>query len=350
MVISRLFGFLSTDMAIDLGTATTRVCVRGKGLITEEPTVLAVRKGTCEVLGEGRAIGHSARQMIGREPGSIEVIRPLRRGSIVDLDMTRVLLRHFIRSASGNRRWVNPRLVINAPTDISDVDKRALQEAADRAGARKVYLIDQPRAAGMGSFLPIHQARGHMIIDIGAGTTDISVLTLGDVVVSRSVPVAGNSMDDAIIYYVRKQFNILIGTVTAEKVKIHLSSASHLEDVLPLEISGRDLMANVPRSVIIKAQDAWEALKPQITQIVDSVADIVARLGPELSSDLITNGITLCGGGAQLHGLADRIESETNAGVYTPENPAGAVARGLSLVLKYFDDFRPILECAEDRF
>lgn len=352
MVISRIFGFLSTDMAIDLGTATTRVCVRGKGLTAEEPTVLAVRKGTCEVLDEGRglAIGRIARDMIGREPGSIEVVRPLRSGSIADIDMTRVLLKYFIRSASGGRRLANPRLVINAPTDISDVDKRALHEVAERAGARKVYLIDQPRAAGMGSSLPIHQARGHMIIDIGAGTTNISVLTLGDVVESRSIPVAGDSMDDAIVYYVRKQFNILIGKVTAEKAKIHLASAARLENSPPLEISGQDLIANVPRSVVIKPGDIWEALKPQVSQLVDSIADMVARLGPELSSDLIENGITLCGGGAQLQGLADRIEIETNARVYIPENPALAVARGLSLVLKYFDDFQPILECAEDRF
>ena len=170
--MSFLSGLFSADMAIDLGTSTTRVCVRGKGLVTEEPTVLAVKKGTCEVLNDGRgqAIGQIARDMMGREPGSIEVIRPLRGGAIVDIDMTRALLKYFIQTASGSRRWANPRLVINAPTDISDVDKRALQEVAERAGARKVYLIDQPRAAGMGSFLPIHQARGHMIIDIGAGT------------------------------------------------------------------------------------------------------------------------------------------------------------------------------------
>ena len=352
MVISRIFGLMPADMAIDLGTATTRVCVRGKGLITEEPTVLAVKKGTCEVLNEGRgqAIGQIARDMMGREPGSIEVIRPLRRGAIVDIDMTRALLKYFIQTASGARRWANPRLVINAPTDISDVDKRALQEVAERAGARKVYLMDQPRAAGLGSFLPIHQARGHMILDIGAGSTDISVLTLGDVVVSRRVPIAGNSLDNAIISYVRKQFNILIGKTTAEQAKLHLATAGQHGNGPALEISGQDLLANVPRSVVLKPDDIWKAINPQISQLVDSVADMVARLGPELSADLIANGITLCGGGAQLNGLADRIEIETNARVYIPEDPAGAVARGLSLVLKYFDDFRPVLECTEDRY
>ncbi len=352
MVISRIFGLMPADMAIDLGTATTRVCVRGKGLITEEPTVLAVKKGTCEVLNEGRgqAIGQIARDMMGREPGSIEVIRPLRRGAIVDIDMTRALLKYFIQTASGARRWANPRLVINAPTDISDVDKRALQEVAERAGARKVYLMDQPRAAGLGSFLPIHQARGHMILDIGAGSTDISVLTLGDVVVSRRVPIAGNSLDNAIISYVRKQFNILIGKTTAEQAKLHLATAGQHGNAPALEISGQDLLANVPRSVVLKPDDIWKAINPQISQLVDSVADMVARLGPELSADLIANGITLCGGGAQLNGLADRIEIETNARVYIPEDPAGAVARGLSLVLKYFDDFRPVLECTEDRY
>ena len=352
MVISRIFGLLPADMAIDLGTSTTRVCVRGKGLVTEEPTVLAVKKGTCEVLNEGRgqAIGQIARDMMGREPGSIEVIRPLRGGAIVDIDMTRALLKYFIQAASGSRRWANPRLVINAPTDISDVDKRALQEVAERAGARKVYLIDQPRAAGMGSFLPIHQARGHMIIDIGAGSTDISVLTLGDVVESRSVPVAGNSMDEAIISYIRKQFNILVGKTTAEKAKLHLASSRQPGAAAALEVSGQDLLANVPRSVALHPEDIWKAINPQVSQLVDSVADMVARLGPELSSDLIANGITLCGGGAQLSGLADRIEIETNARVYIPDNPACAVARGLSLVLKYFDDFRPILECTEDRY
>ena len=255
-----------------------------------------------------------------------------------------------MRSASGSRRWANPRLVINAPTDISDVDKRALQEVAERAGARKVFLVDQPRAAGLGSFLPIHEARGHMILDIGAGSTDISVLTLGDVVVSRRVPVAGNSLDEAIISYVRKQFNILIGKTTAEQAKLHLTGTGRHEAAPALEISGQDLMANVPRSVVLQPADIWKAINPQVSQLVDSVADMVARLGPELSADLIANGITLCGGGAQLSGLADRIEIETNARVYIPENPAGAVARGLSLVLKYFNDFKPILECTEDRY
>ena len=205
---------------------------------------------------------------MGREPGSIEVIRPLRRGAIVDIDMTRALLKYFIQTASGARRWANPRLVINAPTDISDVDKRALQEVAERAGARKVYLMDQPRAAGMGSSLPIHQARGHMILDIGAGSTDISVLTLGDVVVSRRVPIAGNTLDNAIISYVRKQFNILIGKATAEQAKLYLAGAGQLEIAPALEISGQDLLANVPRSVVLKPDDIWKAINPQILSLI----------------------------------------------------------------------------------
>ena len=348
MVVSRLFGLFSTDMAIDLGTSTTRLCVRGRGLVSEEPTVLAVKKGTHEVLDDGRAIGRNARKMLGRAPLSIDVIRPLRGGSIDDFDMTRILLAHFIRTAR-NGSWIAPRLLVNASTDLSDVAKTALQQAADRAGAGKVYLLDQPRAAGLGAGQPIHEAHGHMIIDIGAGTTDISVLSLGDVVESRSIPVAGDAMDEAITHYVRNRYNILIGPDTAEDVKIRLGSALPGDEGPPLEITGYGRDVQVPRSVVLGTDEVQRALDRPLSIIIDSIGDLVARLGPELSSDLMESGITLCGGVASLPGLADRIYASTNTKVHVPQEPGLTVARGLELVLKYFDEFRPFLECPEDR-
>ena len=350
MVVSRLLGLFSTDTAIDLGTSTTRVCVRGKGLVSQEPTVLAVKKGTHEVLDGGRAIGRKARRMLGRAPLSVDVIRPIRGGAIIDFDMTRILLRHFLRTASGNRRWFAPRLLVNAPTDLSDVAKAALQQVADRAGAGRVYLFDQPRIAGLGALQPIHEAHGQMIIDIGAGTTDISVLSLGDVVESRSIPVGGDAMDEAIIHHVRKCYSILIGPDTAEEVKIRLGNALPGDQRPPIEITGHGRDVQVPRSVMLGTEEVQRALDRPLGIITDSIGDMVGRLGPELSSDLMQSGITLCGGAASLPGLADRICAATNTMVYVPEEPGLAVARGLSLVLQHFDDFLPFLESPEDRF
>ena len=350
MVVSRLFGLFSADTAIDLGTSSTRLCMRGRGIVSEEPTYLAVKKGTTEVFDHGRAIGQAARDMQGRAPRSIEVIKPIRNGAIFDFEMTRILLRHFIRSAGGGRRWNSPRLLISLPTDVSDVSKNALQQVADRAGAGKLYLIDQPRAAGLGSWQPIHTARGHMIVDIGAGTTDISVLALGDVIASRSIPAAGDAMDEAIVSYIRKKYNIWISPQTAEEIKIRLGSAHPCAPALPpCVFSGLDLMANVPREISITQEEVRLAIDPQLTQIVDAIADMIPTLEAELIRDLKETGITLCGGIANLPGLPERLYGWTNTKVFVPSDPRLSVARGLAAALEHFDELRPLLECPEDR-
>lgn len=350
MVVSRLFGLFSTDMAIDLGTSSTRVCLRGKGIVSEEPTFLAVKKGTTEVFDNGRAIGQAARDMQGRAPQSIEVVRPLRNGAIFDFEMTRILLSHFLRAAHGGRRWTSPRLLVSLPTDVSDVSKNALQQVADRAGAGRLFLIDHPRAAGLGSWQPIHAPRGHMIIDIGAGTTDISVLALGDVIVSRSIPTAGDAMDKAIISYVRRKYNTLVSMQTAEEIKIRLGSAHPSAPATGACLfPGLNLANHLPCKISLTQEEVRIALDSQLTQIIDAVADMIPTLGTALVQDLKKTGITLCGGVASMPGLPERIYSWTNSKVFVPKTPRLAVARGLAAALDHFDELHPLLECPEDR-
>lgn len=348
MVVSRLFGLFSFDMGIDLGTENTRVCVRGRGIVHRGPTVVAVKKGTHQVLDGGMAVGHSAKAMLGRAPLSIEVVRPLRDGVIADFDMTEALLHSLIQRAHNRRRWVRPRLLINTPTGITVVEKRAIFNAAERAGARQVYLVEQPRAAGVGAGLPIHEARGQMIVDVGAGTTDISVLTLADVVESRSLKVGGDAMNDVISTYLRKSFNILIGESTAEKVKLTLGSAWPAVEETTMEVRGRELLAGGPRAVAISSTEVRGALREPIEEIVDGVCVVRDRLGPELAGDLLETGLTLCGGGALLPGLAELLELESGLPVRVADDPTNTVARGLGVFLEHFEEFEPILESAED--
>ena len=348
MVVSRLFGLFSSDMGFDLGTENTRVCVRGRGVVHRGPTVVAVKKGTHQVLDGGMAVGQSAKDMLGRAPLSIEVVRPLRDGVIADFDMTEALLNSLIRRAHNRRRWVRPRLLINTPTGITVVEKRAIFNAAERAGARQVYLVEQPRAAGVGAGLPIHEARGQMIVDIGAGTTDISVLALADVVESRSLRVGGDTMNDAISTYLRKSFNILIGQSTAEEIKVTLGSAYPAVEEAEMQVRGRELLAGVPRKVAINSIEVREALREPIDEVVDGVRATLERLGPELAGDLLDTGMTLCGGGALLPGLAELLAQETGLPVCVDGDPTNTVVRGLGVFLEHFEEFEPILESAED--
>jgi len=348
MVVSRLFGWFSWDMGIDLGTENTRVCVRGKGIVHRGPTVVAVKKGTHQVLDKGAAVGVTAKEMVGRAPLSIDVVRPLKDGVIADFDVTEALIASLIRQVHNRRRWVSPRVLINTPTGITAVEKRAIFNAAERAGARQVYLVEQPRAAGVGAGLPIHEPRGQMVIDIGAGTTDFSVLALGDVVESKSIKVGGDAMNEAISSYLRRSFNILIGQNTAEQIKLTLGSAYPAVEEAAMEVRGRELLAGVPRAVAISSVEVREALREPIHEILEGARSTLERLGPELAGDLLSTGITLCGGGALLPGLAELIAEESGLPVCVAENPTDTVARGLEVFLEFFEDFVPILESAED--
>ncbi|HVR76609.1 MAG TPA: rod shape-determining protein [Planctomycetota bacterium] len=348
MFFSRLVGGFSTDLGIDLGTTHTHICVRGQGIVLSEPSVVAVKKGTKQVLCHGTAVGRMAKDMIGRTPLSIDAIRPLRDGVVADFDMTEALLSYFLDRVRAGRRWFSPRLVIAVPTGINAIEKRAIFNAAERAGARKVFLLEEPRAAGLGAGLPIHEARAHMIVDIGGGTTDISILSLADVVVSTSLKVAGDAMDEAIINHVRKNFNNLVGSSTAEEIKIALGSACRMGEESKMTVSGRDLIAGLPRAVTITSEDVREALSEPVRQIVDAIRTILEKTGPELSGDLVQNGMTLCGGGVLLSGLPQLIEEETGLEVHVADDPLTTVARGTALFIECLDELKEILESGDD--
>ena len=348
MFFSKLVGSFSADLGIDLGTSNTHVCVQGKGLVLSEPSVVAVKKGTDEVLCGGAAVGRIAKDMLGRTPLSIDAVRPLREGVVADFDMTEALLSYFFRKVQDGRRWISPRVLITVPVSINPIQKRAVFNSAERAGARKVYLLEEPRAAGVGAGVPIHEASANMIVDIGGGTTDISILSLADVVVSKSLKIAGDAMDEAIVQYVRKNYNNLVGPNTAEDIKIRLGSACPMTDEGSLTVNGRDLIAGLPRGVSITSDDVRLALGDPVRQIVDGIHDILERTGPELSGDLVQNGMTLCGGGILLPGLSEVIEEETGLPVHLAQDPLTTVARGTSIFLERLDDFENILECGDD--
>jgi rod shape-determining protein MreB len=348
MFFSKLVGSFSADLGIDLGTSNTHVCVQGKGLVLSEPSVVAVKKGTDQVLCGGAAVGRIAKDMLGRTPLSIDAVRPLREGVVADFDMTEALLSYFFRKVQDGRRWISPRVLITVPVSINPIQKRAVFNSAERAGARKVYLLEEPRAAGVGAGVPIHEASANMIVDIGGGTTDISILSLADVVVSKSLKIAGDAMDEAIVQYVRKNYNNLVGPNTAEDIKIRLGSACPMTDEGSLTVNGRDLIAGLPRGVSITSDDVRLALGDPVRQIVDGIHDILERTGPELSGDLVQNGMTLCGGGILLPGLSEVIEAETGLPVHLAQDPLTTVARGTSIFLERLDDFENILECGDD--
>jgi rod shape-determining protein MreB and related proteins len=347
-MFSKLVGMFSTDMGIDLGTANTLVCVQGRGIVLSEPSVVAVKKGTNKVLLDGNAVGQAAKEMWGRTPGSIEAIRPLKDGVIADFDITEAMLTYFIRKIHNRRRWFSPRVVIAIPSGITEVEKRAVFNSAERAGARKVYLIEEPRAAGLGAGLPIHEPCGNMVVDVGGGTTEIAVISLADVVVSTSLRVAGDDMDEAIILHMKKNYNILIGENTAERIKIQIGSAYPLEEEYTMEVKGRDLIAGLPRAVTVSSEEIREALKEPVTQIVDSIRGTLEKTGPELSADLVERGMTLCGGGVLLRGFDKLVHEECGLPVHFADDPLTAVARGTGIFLERLDEFKSILESAED--
>jgi rod shape-determining protein MreB len=315
---------LGRDMAIDLGTANTLVFVRGEGIVLREPSVVAVNVNT----GQPLAVGTEAKRMIGRTPAHIQAVRPLRDGVINDFDMCEKMLAYFIQKVH-SRRFARPRMVICVPVGITGVEQRAVQEAAEHAGAAKpAYIIEEPMAAAIGSGLPVQEPRGNMIVDIGGGTTEVAVISLGGVVASQSVRVAGDELDDAIIQFVKKEYSLALGERTAEEVKMYLGSAWPLIDELQAEVRGRDLVTGLPKTIVTSTDEIREALAEPVDAIVDAVKTTLDKTPPELAADIMEKGIMVTGGGALLHGLEARLEHETGMPIVTAQNPLHSVAIG----------------------
>lgn len=350
MILDKLVGLLSHDIAIDLGTANTIVCVRGKGIVCVEPSVVAVKRGTNEVLMGGNAVGTVAKAMMDMAPASIQVIRPMKDGVVADFAIAEAMIRYFVRRVH-NRGWlIRPRVLMAVPAGINQVEKRAVIESTKAAGARAVFLIEEPKAAGIGVGLPITEPRASMVVDIGGGTTEVAVLSLGDIVTHESLKIAGDEMDEAIIQHMRKAYNMDVGHRTAEAIKIQIGSVYPLEQELTMEIRGKDYIRGLPRKETIDSQEIREALKEPAQAIVNAIKQTLERTPPGLSGDLVDNGMTLCGGGSQLRGIDKVIERETGLTVHTVKEPMKAVARGAEIVLDQLDELarKGVLESGED--
>lgn len=332
MLLDNLFGLISNDLAIDLGTANTLIYVKGKGVVTDEPSVVAVQKdnrGNSRV----QAVGMEAKQMLGRTPGSIVAIRPMKDGVIADFEVAEAMLRYFIQKVHNRKSLVRPRIIIGVPSGITQVEKRAIRESAQEAGAREVYLIEEPMAAAIGAGLPISEPSGNMIVDIGGGTTEVAVISLSDVVLSISVKVGGDKMDEAIAAYIKKKYSLLIGERMAEQVKITVGTAYPPEDVLNMEVKGRDLIGGVPKTLEISNKEIFEALEEPVAQIVEAIRNALERTPPELAADIVDKGIVMAGGGSMLTGMDTRLREETNLPIIVTEEPLTCVVKGAGQAL-----------------
>jgi rod shape-determining protein MreB len=346
----KLIGLFSLDMGIDLGTCNTLVAVKGEGIVLNEPSVVAVRKGTNQVLDNGKAVGLSAKAMLGRTPGSITAIRPLKDGVIADFDITEAMLGYFIRKVHGNRGLAHPRVVIAIPYGITAVEKRAVYNSAERAGAREVHVIEEPRAAGVGAGLPIQEPTASMIVDIGGGTTEVAIMSLGDIAVCNSLRVAGDSMDEAIINYMKRTYNLMIGPQTAERIKIDIGSAAPLDDdSTSNEVKGRDMISGLPRRAVVTAEEVREALKEPVGAICDEVLRTLEQVEPELAADLVDNGIHLGGGGALLRGLDRVLSKASGLEVTVVDDPLTCVARGTAEWLEH-EEWWETIDSADDEY
>jgi len=325
-------GFAGRDMAVDLGTATTLVYVRGRGIVLAEPSVVAVDSRTGEVL----AVGSDAKRMLGRTPGNIVAIRPLKDGVIADFDITEQMLRHFIQRVHQNR-WAHPRVVICVPSGVTGVERRAVEEATINAGARAAYLIEEPMAAAIGAGLPIAEATGSMIVDIGGGTSEVAVISLAGIVVSNSIRVGGDEMDEAIISYIKKEYKLMIGTQTAEELKVEIGSAFPLEQEEQAEIRGRDLVTGLPKTLVVSSEEIREAIEEPVAAIIDAIKATLEKTPPELASDIMDRGIMMAGGGSLLKGMCERVRAETQMPVHLAESPLTCVAVGSGRALEDFD-------------
>ncbi len=325
----QLFGLFSKDMGIDLGTATTLVYVKGEGVVMCEPSVVAIEKDTNRVV----AVGEEAKKMLGRTPGSIVAIRPMKDGVISDFQITEAMLKYFIQKVQPSKFFFRPNIVIAIPSGITEVEKRAVIDSAEHAGARNVILIEEPKAAAIGVGLPVHEPAGNMIIDIGGGTTELAVISLGGLVYAKSIRIAGDEMDMAIIEYLRKTYNLMIGERTSEEIKIRIGSAYPLEEELNMDVRGRDLIAGLPKTINITSVEIREALADTVQSIVDASKSTLENTPPELAADLIDRGIVMAGGGSLLRGLDKRIAEETGLPVHVADDPLTAVVNGTGATL-----------------
>ncbi|MGP1309497.1 MAG: rod shape-determining protein [Phycisphaerales bacterium] len=343
-LVDSLLSLFSVDMGIDLGTCNTLVAVRGEGIVLNEPSVVAVRKGTNQVLADGNAVGWMAKEMLGKTPGSITAVRPLKDGVISDFEITEAMLAYFIRKVNGRTRFYGPRVVIAVPSGITAVEKRAVLDSAERAGARKVFLVEEPMAAGIGAGLPIVEPTASMIVDIGGGTTEVAIMSLADIATCESIRVAGDDFDESIISYLKKTYNLMVGEQTAERVKIDIGSAFPLEQELTMDVRGRDMVSGLPRKITITSEEIREALQEPVTAIIEAVTRTLERAEPELAADLVENGICLAGGGALLRGIDKVIHNATGLEVRVADDPLTCVARGTSIYLEHLEEWKNTLE------
>lgn len=334
--INYILGLFSNDIGIDLGTATTLVFVKGEGVVLCEPSVVAIEKDSNRVV----AVGEDAKKMLGRTPGNIIAIRPMKDGVISDFEITEAMLKYFIRKVHGRRKLLSPAMVIAIPSGITAVEKRAVRDSAERAGARSVELVEEPKAAAIGVGLPVEEAAGNMIVDIGGGTTEFAVISMGGLVYAKSIRIAGDEMDLAIIEYLRKTYNLMIGERTAEEIKIRIGSAYPLEEELNMDVRGRDLISGLPKTISITSVEIREALFDPVQAIVDASKSTLEQTPPELSADLIDRGIVMAGGGSLLRGLDKRIAEETGLPVHIADDPLTAVVLGTGQMLSMTNQFR----------
>jgi rod shape-determining protein MreB len=328
-MFEKFLGIFSSDIGIDLGTANTLVYVRDRGIVLREPSVVAIQAGSRRVL----AVGEEAKRMLGRTPGNIIAVRPMKAGVIADFEITEAMLRYFIQKVHNKRRWVRPRVIIAVPSGITEVEKRAVVDSAKHAGAREVHLIEEPMAAAIGVGLPVQEPAGNMIVDIGGGTTEVALISLAGIVFSRSVRVGGDEMDEAIIQYMKRVYNLLVGERTAEEIKITIGSAYPLEEEKSMEVKGRDLVNGLPKTLTVTSEEIREALQEPVSTIVDSVRVTLERCPPELAADLVDRGVVMAGGGSLLRGLDKLIAEQTGLPVHVADDPLSAVAEGTGVVL-----------------
>src|SRR5216117_976324 len=340
-----LTGFLGQDMAVDLGTANTLVYVRRHGIVLNEPSVVAINTLTGAIL----AVGAEAKRMIGRTPSHIQAVRPLKDGVIADFDVTEKMLRYFIQRVHKRRLLAKPRVVVCVPSGITGGEQRAVEEATISAGARAAFIIEEPMAAAIGAGLPIHEPTGNMVVDIGGGTTEVAVISLGGIVTSQSIRIGGDELDDAIIQFIKKEYSLALGERTAEEIKIHLGSACPLEEELHAEIRGRDLITGLPKTIVTSTEEIREAIEEPVAAIVDAVKVTLDKTPPELAADIMEQGIVLTGGGALLHGLDARLSSETGMPIVIARNPLHSVVIGSGQCLEEFAVLRQVLFTSHDR-
>ncbi len=338
MIFDTVLSWISSDLAIDLGTANTLVYVKGKGIVLNEPSVVAIQTDTGKVL----KVGKEAKIMVGRTPGNIVAIRPMKDGVIADFQYTEAMLRYFIQKVHNRKGLIRPRIIISVPSGVTQVERRAVRDSAQSAGAREVYLIEEPMAAAIGAGLPITEANGNMVIDIGGGTTDIAIISLSGIVYSKSVRTGGNKMDEAIIQAIKKKYNLLVGERTAEEIKIEIGSAYPMDDNRHMEVKGRDLVSGIPKTIVISEEEIRDALDEPISQIVEGVKVALENTPPELSADIVDKGIVMAGGGALLRGLDILLREETSLPITIADDPLSTIVLGTGLALNEIELLKQI--------